>query len=178
MRPNVRRVESMMRRLCVARSTAMKPTLVAFVVGALFAAAATAIYASFLAENVLALLVLVWLAASGTGLVAVRFRARATAVRAEATAGRLRRAEPDRRRSFSPDIPPDAERETGTVKWFNRSKGFGFIIRDSGGEIFVHYRSIRAAGGDRRPGLRDGQNVSFVAVDSPKGWQAEDVTGD
>lgn len=168
-----------MRRLCVARFTAMKPTLVALVVGALFAAAATAIYASFLAENVLALLVLVWLAAAGTGLVAAKFRARATAVAADATAGRRRRAQPDRRRSsFAPDIPPDAERETGTVKWFNRSKGFGFIIRDSGGEIFVHYRSIRADGGDRRPGLRDGQNVSFVAVESPKGWQAEDVTGD
>ena len=155
----------------------MKPTLVALVVGALFAAVATAIHASFLAGNVLALLVLVWLAASATGLVAVRFHARTAPVAAEPTPSRPRR-EPDRQRSFSPEIPPDAERETGTVKWFNRSKGFGFIIRDSGGEIFVHYRSIRAEGGDRRPGLRDGQNVSFVAVDSPKGWQAEDVTRD
>ena len=165
-----------MRRLFAARSTAMKPTLVALVVGALFAAVATAVYASFLASNVLALLVLVWLAASGTGLVALRFHTRA-APAAEPTRRRAR-SDPDRPRSFSPDIPPDAERETGTVKWFNRSKGFGFIIRDSGGEIFVHYRSIRAAGGDRRPGLRDGQNVSFVAVESAKGWQAEDVTGD
>ncbi|MYB36419.1 MAG: cold shock domain-containing protein [Gammaproteobacteria bacterium] len=167
----------MMRRLCVARFTAMKPTLVALVVGALFAAVVTAIYATFLVGNVLTLLVLVWLAAGATGLVAVRFHARAAPAAAEATTARSR-SEPGRRRSFSPAIPPDAERETGTVKWFNRSKGFGFIIRDSGGEIFVHYRSIRAAGGDRRPGLRDGQNVSFVAVDSPKGWQAEDVTGD
>lgn len=172
-----------MRRLFAARFTAMKPTLVALVVGALFAAVATAIYASFLTGNVLALLVLVWLAASATGLVAVRFHARTTSPSARGTAPDRTRREPDRRdpdrhRSFSPDIPPDAERETGTVKWFNRSKGFGFIIRDSGGEIFVHYRSIRAAGDDRRPGLRDGQNVSFVAVESPKGWQAEDVTGD
>lgn len=166
-----------MRRLCVARSTAMKPTLVALVVGALFAAVATAIFASFLTGNVLALLVLVWLAASATGLVAVRFHARTTPVAAAATTSRGH-PEPDRSRSLSPDIPADAERETGTVKWFNRSKGFGFIIRDSGGEIFVHYRSIRTTGGDRRPGLRDGQNVSFVAVESPKGWQAEDVTGD
>lgn len=166
-----------MRRLFAARFTAMKPTLVALVVGALFAAVATAIYASFLTGNVLALLVLVWLAASATGLVAVRFRARTAPATAAPTRSRPRR-EPDRQRSFSPPIPPDAERETGTVKWFNRSKGFGFIIRDSGGEIFVHYRSIRAAGGDRRPGLRDGQNVSFVAVESAKGWQAEDVTGD
>ena len=166
-----------MRRFCVARSTAMKPTLVALVVGALFAAVATAIYASFLTDNALALLVLVWLAASATGLVAVRFHARATPVATQARSSRGR-SEPERDRSFSPDIPPDAERETGIVKWFNRSKGFGFIIRDSGGEIFVHYRSIRADGGDRRPGLRDGQMVSFVAVESPKGWQAEDVTGD
>ena len=156
----------------------MKATLVALVVGALFAAVATAIHASFLAGNVLALLVLVWLAASATGWVAVRFQARAAPAMAREPAPRPARADRGPRRSFSPEIPPDAERETGTVKWFNRSKGFGFIIRDNGGEIFVHYRSIRSLGGDRRPGLRDGQNVSFVAVESPKGWQAEDVTGD
>ena len=155
----------------------MKATLVALVVGALFAAIATAIHASFLAGNVIALLVLVWLAASATGLVAVRFHGRTASAAPDVPAGRSR-ADTERRRSFSPAIPPDARRETGTVKWFNRSKGFGFIIRDNGGEIFVHYRSIRAAGDDRRPGLRDGQNVSFVAVESPKGWQAEDVTGD
>lgn len=156
----------------------MKATLVALVVGALFAAVATAIHASFFTGNALALLVLVWLAASGTGWVAVRFQARTAPVAARDPAPRSDRAERPPRRSFSPEIPPDAERETGTVKWFNRSKGFGFIIRDNGGEIFVHYRSIRFQGGDRRPGLRDGQNVSFVAVESPKGWQAEDVTGD
>lgn len=155
----------------------MKATLVALVVGALFAAVATAIHASFLAGNALALFVLVWLAAGGAGWVAVRFQAR-TAPAADEPAPRSERADRRPPRSLSPEIPPDAERESGTVKWFNRSKGFGFIIRDNGGEIFVHYRSIRAEGGDRRPGLRDGQNVSFVAVESPKGWQAEDVTGD
>ena len=66
----------------------------------------------------------------------------------------------------------DGPREHGTVKWFNVSKGFGFITKDNGEEIFVHFRSIR--GGGRR-GLRDGQAVSFVVAQSDKGPQAEDV---
>lgn len=64
------------------------------------------------------------------------------------------------------------EREYGKVKWFNVSKGFGFIVRENGEEIFVHFRSIRSNG---RRGLRDGQSVSYVVVDSDKGPQAEDV---
>ena len=66
------------------------------------------------------------------------------------------------------------EREQGQVKWFNVSKGFGFITKDDGEEIFVHFRSIR--GGGRR-GLRDGQRVTFVVAQSDKGPQAEDVEG-
>ena len=66
----------------------------------------------------------------------------------------------------------DAARQTGRVKWFNAAKGFGFIIKDDGEEIFVHYRSIR---GEGRRGLRDGQKVSFVVAESDKGPQAEDV---
>jgi len=65
-----------------------------------------------------------------------------------------------------------AARENGKVKWFNASKGFGFIIKEDGEEIFVHFRSIR---GEGRRGLRDGQQVSFVVADSDKGPQAEDV---
>ena len=61
------------------------------------------------------------------------------------------------------------------MKWFSRSKGFGFIIREDGDEIFVHHRSIRS-GPDRRGNLRDGQRVTFVAVERSKGWQAEDVS--
>lgn len=64
-------------------------------------------------------------------------------------------------------------RERGTVKWFNRSKGFGFIVCASGEEVFVHHRSIR---GEGRQSLRDGESVEFVVVDHPKGRQAEDVT--
>jgi CspA family cold shock protein len=64
------------------------------------------------------------------------------------------------------------KREEGQVKWFNVSKGFGFISRDTGEEIFVHFRSIR---GEGRRSLRDGQRVSFVVADSDKGLQAEEV---
>lgn len=70
----------------------------------------------------------------------------------------------------------NAEREEGTVKWFNVSKGFGFITRSNGEEIFVHYRSIRETGqnhGRRR--LFENQVVTFAVVDSNKGLQADDV---
>jgi cold shock protein len=66
----------------------------------------------------------------------------------------------------------DAKRDQGSVKWFNASKGFGFIVMDDGEEIFVHFRSIR---GEGRRGLRDGQRVSFIVAQSDKGPQAEDV---
>ena len=63
-------------------------------------------------------------------------------------------------------------REQGEVKWFNANKGFGFITRDQGGDVFVHFRSIR---GEGRRGLKDGQRVEYEVVDSSKGPQAEDV---
>jgi CspA family cold shock protein len=68
----------------------------------------------------------------------------------------------------------NSAREQGQVKWFNVSKGFGFITKDDGEEIFVHFRSIR---GEGRRSLRDGQRVSFVVAQSDKGPQAEDVEG-
>ena len=74
---------------------------------------------------------------------------------------------------------PSGDRETGTVKWFNRTKGFGFIVRESGEEIFVHQRSILSEGsGDhrRRPSLKDGQSVTFVVANREKGLQAEEVS--
>lgn len=72
-------------------------------------------------------------------------------------------------------VPLEGDREHGKVKWFNVSKGFGFIIREDGEEIFVHFRSIRGSG---RRSLRDGQAVSFVVADSDKGPQAEDVVAE
>jgi len=65
-----------------------------------------------------------------------------------------------------------ADRETGTVKWFNTSKGFGFISRDSGDDIFVHFRAIR---GEGHRVLVEGQRVEFSVMQRDKGLQAEDV---
>lgn len=84
------------------------------------------------------------------------------------------------RPSRASDSPiADGPREQGIVKWFSRTKGFGFIIRPDDSEIFVHQRSIRMIGnGDarRRPLLNDGQAVSYVIAVRDKGPQAEDVT--
>ncbi|WP_252271589.1 cold-shock protein [Pseudomonas subflava] len=66
----------------------------------------------------------------------------------------------------------DDSRETGTVKWFNTSKGFGFISRDSGDDIFVHFRAIR---GEGHRVLVEGQRVEFSVMQRDKGLQAEDV---
>jgi CspA family cold shock protein len=71
--------------------------------------------------------------------------------------------------------PQTEGREEGTVKWFNVTKGFGFITRDSGEDVFVHYRSVR---GNGRRTLREGQRVMFVVVDGDKGLQADDVSVD
>lgn len=65
-----------------------------------------------------------------------------------------------------------SKRESGSVKWFNASKGFGFITRDSGDDIFVHFRSIR---GEGHRVLHDGQRVEFAISEGDKGLQAEDV---
>ena len=66
----------------------------------------------------------------------------------------------------------DDNRETGTVKWFNTSKGFGFISRDTGDDIFVHFRAIR---GEGHRVLVEGQRVEFAVMQRDKGLQAEDV---
>ncbi|MEH6625013.1 MAG: cold shock domain-containing protein [Motiliproteus sp.] len=65
------------------------------------------------------------------------------------------------------------DREGGLVKWFNVTKGFGFITRDQGDDVFVHFRSIRGTG---HRSLSEGQRVKFEVVESDKGLQAEDVS--
>jgi len=67
----------------------------------------------------------------------------------------------------------DDNREVGTVKWFNVSKGFGFITRDNGDDVFVHFRNIRGRG---HRSLAEGQTVRFNVRESDKGLQAEDVS--
>jgi len=66
-----------------------------------------------------------------------------------------------------------SDREIGTVKWFNNGKGYGFIQRSEGNDVFVHYRALR---GDGYRTLREGQRVEFKLVDGEKGAQAEDVS--
>lgn len=65
-------------------------------------------------------------------------------------------------------------REQGVVKWFNDAKGFGFIQRDSGEDVFVHFRSIM---GDGYRSLKEGQRVEFIVTEGEKGLQAEEVVG-
>lgn len=61
----------------------------------------------------------------------------------------------------------------GTVKWFNDSKGFGFIEQEGGKDVFVHFSSIN---GDGRKTLQEGQQVTMEVVEADKGPQAENVT--
>jgi CspA family cold shock protein len=60
----------------------------------------------------------------------------------------------------------------GTVKWFNASKGFGFIEQDNGGDVFVHYSAIKTEGFKT---LDEGARVQFEVVDGPKGPAADNV---
>lgn len=64
-------------------------------------------------------------------------------------------------------------KEQGTVKWFNASKGFGFIQRQSGEDVFVHFSAIQ---GEGYRSLADGQAVEFDVTKGPKGLQAANVT--
>lgn len=67
-----------------------------------------------------------------------------------------------------------AERHRGTVKWFNNTKGYGFIQQDEGGDVFVHYSAIQA---DGYRSLNEGDVVEFEILDGPKGLQAANVVG-
>ena len=169
----------------------MKTTLTALGVAALLAAVATEIFFRFFAGQYLVLLAMCFVASIVTALATVRFavrqpdaeprtrapRAKDRPLQPERSPQSERPRQSDRPRQPEPrrpELPPGAKRETGTVKWFDRTKGYGFVIRENGDEIFVHHRSIQREGRER-PGLEDGQAVSFVAVERDRGWQAEDV---
>jgi len=66
-----------------------------------------------------------------------------------------------------------ADRQIGTVKWFNDAKGFGFISRENGPDVFVHFRAIQGSGFRT---LQEGQKVSFEVTQGQKGLQAENVS--
>ncbi len=131
----------------------------------LLAALVTQLSVSLFPGDNLALLLVVFAAMAINGWLNVRLAPRKAPAR-----GRGR----PRQRNRSPKAA--GKREEGTVKWFNRTKGFGFIIRQSGEEIFVHQRHIRLDEDNRRPALRDGQKVSFQVAEREKGLQAERVT--
>jgi CspA family cold shock protein len=65
------------------------------------------------------------------------------------------------------------EKETGKVKWFNNAKGYGFIERATGGDVFVHHTAIQMSGYRT---LNEGETVTFTVTRGPKGLQAENVT--
>ena len=68
----------------------------------------------------------------------------------------------------------DEDYENGTVKWFNTKKGYGFITRENGEDLFVHFRNIKGRG---RRSLNDGEPVTFVVIEGDKGLQADQVSG-
>ena len=76
-------------------------------------------------------------------------------------------------RSGNSTIAMSGDQERGTVKWFNAAKGFGFITRESGEDVFVHFRSIQGKG---HRSLGEGQAVIFSVTDGDKGLQAVDVS--
>ncbi len=65
-----------------------------------------------------------------------------------------------------------SERIVGTVKWFNKNKGYGFIAREGGEDVFVHFSAIQ---GEGYRNLEEGQKVEFTITKGPKGLQAADV---
>jgi len=75
--------------------------------------------------------------------------------------------------SSSSDVKISGDQERGTVKWFNAAKGFGFITRENGEDVFVHFRSIQGKG---HRSLGEGQAVIFSVTEGDKGLQAVDVT--
>jgi CspA family cold shock protein len=79
----------------------------------------------------------------------------------------------DRRKDhIEESVMSEADQITGTVKWFNDAKGFGFISREGGPDVFVHFKSIQ---GNGFKSLAEGQRVSFKVTLGDKGPQAEDV---
>ena len=156
--------------------------LSAIAIAALAAAFVTEISHRVLPGNYVGLLVLTFVSCLVTALAVARMSRREEPARRPRRERRPRarrepreEREPRREREPRGERESLGERESGVVKWFDPTKGFGFIIRDVGGDVFVHRRSIRDDGsGDRE--LREGARVTFVAVERSRGWRAEEVS--
>lgn len=107
----------------------------------------------------------------GAALVFVSLVSPLIGARSSATTGAAP-AKAEKPRDAAPKAAVAGPREQGTIKWFNFNKGFGFITRENGEDVFVHFRSVRGKG---RKSLPEGQRVEFVVTKGEKGLQAEDV---
>jgi cold shock CspA family protein len=179
----------------------MPTLLIATASALLLAALVTEATSRFWPDNYLALLVIAFIALLINGLFNARLKQSSAPAQAARQSNRQRDSKPDAAsqrkkdnrgqrdnreksakqkpaRDKQEENAPRGPQETGSVKWFNRSKGYGFIIRENGEEIFVHQRSIVSQGDrNQRPILHDGQKVSFVVAHLDKGAQAEEVSG-
>jgi len=135
------------------------------------AALVTEAHFRLFAGDYFALLLFTFLALAVNGL----FNARLANQNAPAPAKSKRRPAKRAPRETRTRLIGGGKREEGTVKWFDKAKGFGFIIRADRSEIFVHKRAIRADRGER-PQLYDGRPVSFQVGENEKGLCAENVT--
>lgn len=161
----------------------MRTIVVAFATAIFFAAVIVEISDRLWPGSQVALLIVATISLFLSNLLAIRLSsspATAAPARGRSDKPRQQKRPPRQEKRAEPaeDRGAAGPREPGTVKWFNRNKGFGFIIRESGEEIFVHQRSIRPVGegeSRRRPTLRDGQAVTFQVAEREKGIQAEDV---
>ena len=151
-------------------------TYIIVVASALLLAALTVGLSSTLPGGNFTLLLIAFLALVLNGLFSARLAGQgAGRGQAQSKRGRSRGPKAPRKRAEAAGRRSDeSQREEGAVKWFDETKGFGFIIRDAGGEIFVHKRSVKANNGER-PQLHDGRRVSFQVAENEKGPYAKNV---
>ncbi len=140
------------------------------------AAVVTETYSRLFAGDYFALLMATFLALAANGLFNARLANRNAASAPNPAKPRQQPAKAKGApRETRTRLIEGGRREEGTVKWFDETKGFGFIIRADRSEIFVHKRAIRAQRGER-PQLHDGRPVSFQVGENEKGLCAENVT--
>ncbi|MCY4344022.1 MAG: cold shock domain-containing protein [Gammaproteobacteria bacterium] len=140
------------------------------------AAVVTETHSRLFAGDYFALLLVTFLALAVNGLFNARLANRNAASAPAHAKPKRQPAKPKRApRETRTRLIDGGKREEGTIKWFDETKGFGFIIRADRSEIFVHKRAIRADRGER-PQLHDGRPVSFQVGENEKGLCAENVT--